>query len=355
MTTSPPTVRRPLILVPVPRVAVPPDPAPHIDYFEIAAAVGGNVAFAEVRRGGLPVIEKPLRRFGVHQAARARRSDASCFVSMSGQSALALALLNPSRPHVAVLHRATSPRRRALQRWTRWLQRLDRVVVLSRTQEAYLRDEVGLPAERVRFLYDKVDHRFFTPQDLPQEDFVLSVGQTQRDYGTLFTALRMLETPAVVVASSPWTGDASAATGHPPPRVTVARGMSATTLRDLYARAAVVVVPLFNGLDFAAGVNGVLEAMAMRKPLIVSATPGLAGYVEDGINARLVTPEHPESLRDAIAGLLSDRRQADQLAAAGHAIVEEGRNLDTFVAEMAAIVREVTPEAQPPRSIHADV
>lgn len=337
------------MLVPLPGAGDGADPGPRLDYLEIARAIDGEVVYAPRTAGALGRIEARARRLGDwRQGAAARRSDARCFVSLSEKSALAPALLDGRRPHVAVAHRLTTPRRRTLQRWTRWLRRLDRVVVLSRPQERYLLEDAGLPPERVRFLHDKVDHRFFAPAGAPPGDYVLSVGQTQRDYATLFAALRDLRVPAVVVASSPWTGTSQGARAEAPPGVQVRRGLSPRELRDLYDRAALVVVPLFGALDFAAGVNGVLEAHAMRRPLVVTETPGLAGYVEDGRNARLVPPADPGALREAIGALLSDPAEASRLAAAGRAAVDGGRNLDAYVAGVAALVQEVAPVAGPP-------
>jgi len=74
--------------------------------------------------------------------------------------------------------------------------------------------------------------------------------------------------------------------------------------------AALVVVPLRAGLQYAAGVNGVLKAMAMGKALIVFATPGIADYVEDRVTARLVPPGDTASLRGVVAELLADHEQA---------------------------------------------
>ena len=47
-----------------------------------------------------------------------------------------------------------------------------------------------------------------------------------------------------------------------------------TELRALYDAARLVVVPL-RPVDYAAGVNGLLEAMAMAKPVILTQTSGI--------------------------------------------------------------------------------
>lgn len=164
----------------------------------------------------------------------------------------------------------------------------------------------------------------------------MSVGRSCRDYVTLVKAVAPLRVPTVIVPSSPWLD--LGALGLPlPGHVQVARDLSYPALRQLYDRASLAVVPLQPETDFAAGVNAVLEAMAMATPLVVSQVPGLDDYVEDGVTARLVPPAQPEALRSTICELLADRQQARHLAAAGRAVVDQGRNLDRYVQAVAAV------------------
>jgi glycosyltransferase involved in cell wall biosynthesis len=331
---------RPILLVPLPPPEPPNGAAPRLDYLEIAEAVNGRILYSAPRGAFVATVH---RLGDWPQGLRARRSDAPGFISMSEKSALPLALLARRRPHVAIAHRLTTQRRRALQRRTGWLRGVDRVIVLCRTQERYLLEEAGLPRERVRFIHDNVDHHFFAPVEPEGGGYVLSVGQTQRDYNTFAEAMRGLEARGVIVASSPWTGVESAGPARAPANVEVVRGIPATRLRDLYAGAAVVAVPLLGGLDFAAGVNALLEGMAMARPVVVTEIPGLADYVDGGRIARLVPPGDPVALRESLAALLSDVGEAARLGAAGRAVVEQGRNLDTYVDRVVATFREVAP------------
>lgn len=338
---------RPLVLTSsLDGALIAPDPRrePRVDYLEIARSVSADVLHPSLAPGSWGRLEARTRRFGDwRQAWNARATDARAFLSLTERAAMAVKVLDRSRPHVVVGHHLTSPRRRALQRRTGWLGRLDRVVVFSRRQYAYLVEEAGVPVERVRYVRHPVDQHFFSPQGAATEDLVVSAGQHRRDYPTLVAAAGRVGVATEIAASSPWMPDAGPLGVALPENVTVRRALARRALRALYDRASVVVVPLEPGLEFAAGVNAVLEAMAMRKPVVVTATPGIADYVDDGENAVVVPAGDADALAAAIEGLLSDPRRADRLAAAGRELVETERNLDTYVAGLAAVLAEVVP------------
>ncbi len=319
---------------------------PRVDFEEIARVLGARLCHPPVRTGGLVARIEEKTASDLRQALSARRAPASVYLSLSEKVGLPLALMGARRgtPHLLLAHNLTSERKRALQKRTGYLHRFDRVLVLCRTQEEYLRGEAGLPDEKIRFVYDKVDHRFFAPAGERTEsgNYVLSVGRERRDYQTLIAAVESLNVPTTIVGSSPWSR--AAADGQQqddvPPNVSLRRGLTFVALRDLYERAAVVVVPLLPGTDYAAGVNAVLEAMAMRKPLIVSDTPGIRDYLTQDENARVVPPGDPAALARAITDLLEDQAGAEMLARNARRVIDEGRNLDGYVAAVAAIVRE---------------
>lgn len=70
----------------------------------------------------------------------------------------------------------------------------------------------------------------------------------------------------------------------------------------VYAASDVIVIPSRSeGLP-----NVLLEAMASAKPVIATRVGGIPEVVSDGVNGRLVPPEDPVRLADAMAALLSD-------------------------------------------------
>ncbi len=339
---------------------------PRLDVLELARALGADVSYPPAPHRFWTPIEKQTAS-DWRQAWRARKqSDVSVYVSLSEKAGIPLSLLRTRKPHILIAHHLTSVRKRNLQEKRQYLNRFARVVVLCQSQEVYLRDEAKLPNERISRVYDKVDHRFWT-QTPSQGDRlelsgpVVSVGRERRDYQTLLEVARFMPWLSfVIVASSPWSrGNATGenGSGTVPVNVEFVRGLSWRELRDLYASASLVVVPLQEGTDYAAGVNAVLEAYAMQKPLIVTRTPGIADYVlsytnqrldkygdyvEQNATARTVKPQNVSALSGAIEQLLQSPKLAARLAANGRRVVESGLNLDSYISNMAQVVQEAT-------------
>jgi glycosyltransferase involved in cell wall biosynthesis len=288
----------------------------------------------------------------LRQAVTAFRqhSRVSVYISLSERIGLPLALLLSIKridvPHVLVAHHLTSPKKRALQSRIRWLQRFSRIVVLSEPQAAYLREEAMDPEEHALFIPDSVDTDFWRSQrSLPiTEPLVLSVGQERRDYGLLFAAARELPTlPFVVVAGSAWSMQ-NKVHSTLPPNVTVRRGLSYADLRDLYDRASLVVVPLEADVPYAAGANGLLEAMAMGKPVVLTETSGLSGYVRQGKNGCIVPPENPHALADAIRRIQEGSGGTADLGVEARRTAEAKHSLPSYVTALAGIIRDAEKE-----------
>ena len=242
------------------------EPGPRKDFDALAARLNGRVHYADAAVASpIAAVESRLR-LSVSQAVRARRSPASAYVALSERVGLPLSLLPPDAPRIQIAHLLTSPQKRRMAQMTGYLRRTDATLVFSRPQERYLRDEVGLEPARApdlsRTRSTTVSSR---PARAPTAAYVLSVGQEQRDYETLVEALAPLRIPGVIVSGSPWS-HRSAGTLSVPDHVEVRSGLSYPMLRKLYRNARAVVIPVFPATNYAAGVNGILEAMACATP-----------------------------------------------------------------------------------------
>jgi glycosyltransferase involved in cell wall biosynthesis len=170
---------------------------------------------------------------------------------------------------------------------------------------------------------------------------VLTVGKDlARDYGTFVDAVRGLDSAVRMVV-------------HPrnvqglemPAQVELGPRLSSIELRDVYARAACVVLPQRRD-DYPYGSEGggltaLLEAMAMGKPVVATERAILRDYVEDGVDALVVPPEDPAALRAAIERVLGDRELAARLGAAARARVERAHTTRGFAARLAPVLESV--------------
>ncbi|HEY1368034.1 MAG TPA: glycosyltransferase family 4 protein [Gaiellaceae bacterium] len=237
-----------------------------------------------------------------------------------------------------ILRRSGRARRRAL---AASLTAAARVVCLGAAQRDELLELARLDPGRVAVVHFGVDVDWMTPVEAPREPLVLAVGKDlARDYGTLAAALEGLDARGVFVV-------------HPrnveglelPPNVEVRHDVPWAELRDLYARAACVVLglrrPEFAYGSEASGVTAILEAAAMARPAIVSARPILADYMREGETAVSVPPEHPDALRAALEALLGDADRSERMGRAARALVEERFTTRHMAERLAALVRAV--------------
>jgi glycosyltransferase involved in cell wall biosynthesis len=96
----------------------------------------------------------------------------------------------------------------------------------------------------------------------------------------------------------------------------------AGTVRDIPGALAVLDIitfsSIFEGLPVA-----LLEAMAMRRPVVSTAVGGIPAVITDDYNGLLVPPENPERLAKQIITVLQNPDLADRLAAAASQTIQE--------------------------------
>lgn len=280
--------------------------------------------------------------------------------------ALLLKLARARTPHVTIGHRLTAAKKRVFFRRLRVHSHIARIALHSRSQYELAVDQLGIPAERLAFVPYQVDTRFWCPQPVAEERLICSAGLEFRDYPTLIQAVEGLDVRVVIGAASHWSKRRNTADGTARPSTVEVSSFDYLALRDLYARSALVVVPL-DDIDFQAGVTTILEAMAMGKAVIVTHSLGQTDVVEDrrtitrGAVPRTrpasllrhfaemagmqldpsgfyVPPGDAAALRRAIAYLLEHPEERARLGAAGRRTVERLMTVDHFAERMRELV-----------------
>ena len=81
----------------------------------------------------------------------------------------------------------------------------------------------------------------------------------------------------------------------------------------------------------------ILEALALRRPVVASAVGGVTEMIEDERTGLLVPPHDPVALGNAIARVLTDHPLADTIARAGHDLVLARFSLTAMVNAISSI------------------
>src|SRR5262249_42581901 len=272
---------------------------PRVDYLELRERIGADVldygVYPSGRRGaGLRWMETQLRSdpYLAWQALR-RAPRYARTLCMSERVGIPLAVLRRAgvyRSPLTVLFQAWSHRQEAVITRFGLFACLDRIGVNCTAMRDHFIAH-GAPAERVHLMRWAVDHRFFTPAPTSNNGtFAFTLGEARgRNYDQLFRAVDGLAVDFYVLAG----GYADAREKRPgavervPDNVRMLPRVSTVQLRDLYAQASFVVLPVHDVI-YPAGVTAALEAMCMARAVVATRSRGLSDYLVDGETCLLV-------------------------------------------------------------------
>lgn len=319
------------------------DIIPRQDFVELAHMIG-----ARVHASDSDFLLRPLERkirINVTVPFFAMRTSIAVDIVLSTSEKVALpmaAFLSLFRQrnqasHALIAHRLNSTLKRILFRCWPLQHTFSQVICVANPQAQFAREHLRIAPANVHFIHDKVDQHFYRPKTERDADYLLVVGREQRDYQTLLQALSGTGIHVVIVASSPWSSAPLRIPQGHDSTVTVLSDISHRGLRQLYAAARLVVVPL-NDVDYAAGVNTLLEAMAMGKAVIATDTRGLWGYVEAGETGLMVPAADATVLRHSVLELWHGSRERRRLGTNARQAVVEGLNLDAYLGRIVDIL-----------------
>ncbi len=331
---------------------------PRKDYVELAKLLDADVidadhmtyrataaARAVACRAGLPagqVAEAFLRRH--------RYAHVLAWADQLGLPLAAAYKFTRSRGDLVMVSMWLSPPKKAVfLRRLKVQSHLRAIISYSSAQARFAAEVLGVPEDKLHLALQPVDDRFWHPLDVAQEDMICAVGSESRDYRTLLRAVRGLDVRVELAVGSALVSSRQVATGEDAVRLADVAGealpanvrvrtLDLVSLRELYARARFVVVPV-QDVDYDAGVTVIAEAMAMGRAVIATRTGGQVDLVRDGEQGLYVPPGDAPALRAAIEHLLARPAEAERLGRAGRALVERRHTLDGYVAQLAAIVR----------------
>lgn len=295
------------------------------------------------RKGGILDRVERVTALDISQALHILRRypDAPVYVSFSERVGIPLGAMLARRKrrgaHVLIAHRLNTRVKRALGQLTGWQLGVDRIITLCAAQLPFGQSLVGDAAKSVKA--GVTDDEFYRPMGSPEEDYVLAVGSENRDYDSLIEAAAEADVRVRILSSSPWSRSRKRKMRALPPQVTFLPRVRYSELRALYDRARLVALPV-RKVDYAAGLNALLEGYCMNKAVVVSDSPGIAEYVRHMETACVVPASNAAELALALRRLLADSDLRGSLEAGAREEVADYARITTFVHILECEVRQ---------------
>ncbi len=247
-------------------------------------------------------------------------------------------VMNPGRKRMKVLFRAFNASKR-----------IDRLASLVPVPLEILRDEIGVPAEKLSMFPMETDVDFFRPVERERyhdRPLVYSAGLEQRDYQTLADALGDLDVEVEVCAKSPNASMRTRCTF--PDRLPENMRLHPyewVDYRRMFSEADVVVVPLLPN-RYGAGLTTMVEAMACGRPVIVTEATGLPEELAGEGAVVTVPAQDPGALRAAVEKLLANPHEAAELGRRARRAALDRFSTKYSIDALDALIRDLRPAAR---------
>ena len=251
---------------------------------------------------------------------------------------------SPNRPKIFVhFHNIDRLRGRVALKLFGLGDKIDVFMACASPQTDFLRSYLPIPESRILLLLDQTDTQFFTPGPVSGEkkrQTVVSVGLEKRDYRLLAAATADLD---VDVKISGFSKDAKALSQAFPdtmPENMTRKFYEWPDLVQLYRDADVIAVCLVDN-KYAAGVQGLLEGMACKRPVVITRTQGMVDYLATPDIAKVVDVGDAAGLREAIVHLLKNPQEAESQAQRGYEMVVNQHSSEPYVDVLAQKLRSL--------------
>lgn len=246
--------------------------------------------------------------------------------------------------HVVIGHHLTTARKRPYFRLLHAESGMSKLILHSPKQLELAKSDLGIEVDRLALIPYAVDSLFWSPRRPAEDRLVLAVGREHRDYATFARAAAHLPLQVFVAADSAFSRDAACSLPACWPSNFTCRSVGREELRELYARASLVVVPLLD-TDFQAGVTTMLEAMSMSKAVLVTRTSGEPGVIDDGATGVFVPAGDSAAMAEAMIALMTDRSLRARLGSNAREAVAARFNVDLYAARLAAELEAAREES----------
>ncbi|BAZ16518.1 putative glycosyl transferase [Calothrix sp. NIES-4071] len=250
---------------------------------------------------------------------------------------------NSNRPKIAVfIHNINRLRGRLALKLFQVQDKIDLFITYTQKSANFLREYLNLPESKVKlFVEQPTDISFFKPGKVSStktRPIIASAGLEQRDYRTLAAATQdLLDIEVKICVASPNAKEQSRAFPEVVPNNMSCRYYDWQELVQLYRDADIVVIPLFQN-NYQAGLSTMFEALACRRPVIITKSPGIITELEQAGAIQTVTQGDALELRQAITELLNNPQKADMLALKGYELILQHYNHKLYIEKFVKIM-----------------
>lgn len=251
-----------------------------------------------------------------------------CFHSQLGlPTAFWMKLFGIKKPLVLFDVEGIGRKNRLWQRWLirRIISKISLLFYFAQIQrEDYARYYPQL-LEKSEFVHLGIDlSRFQRIRKSKKENYILTIGYqgpSFRDWKTLIKAFNRLkqEIDLVVVGKSKFSTE-EIGEEKLPSCVKFVPACSFQELNEYVAGAKLVVLSLPERRHAFAQMT-LIQAMSMKKPVVITKVSGVEDYVEDGKTALFCKPNDWQDLKDKIEMLLEDRKSRQEIARSARRLV----------------------------------
>ncbi len=252
----------------------------------------------------------------VKQVARAWRSDAvlSWAMPLGVCTGILLRLVPARRRPVHIvrdfhlnLSRTDAAYRLRLAVLRLALPGIDALWCTSEAERTIYAGMLGLPEAAVSFYPDEPPSQYLELPDVPCQGYVFAYGNSDRDFEGLLAVADAIGREVVILSQS-------FAFPEPlPPNVRAVRTRVSEAEMVAFIQAAAVVVVPTRDRRLAAGQNGLLESMALGRPVVAAANVAVLEYAEPGEEALFYEPGDREGLLQAVRAVLDDPDEAREM------------------------------------------
>ncbi|MFH0844002.1 MAG: glycosyltransferase [Pseudomonadota bacterium] len=184
---------------------------------------------------------------------------------------------------------------------------IDYVLCTSREEEKKYSQMFHIPPEKIQFYPDSPSRHLLESYPFSRKDYIFSYGNSDRDFDTLVEASRNFK-KRVIILSQRYTPERSL----PDTVQLITDTISEGGLIEFITSSRLVVLPL---VDYAvsAGQNTMVEAMALGRPLVVTANMATIEYATHGETALFTKAKDPKELERRIRFLWDHPEEAERM------------------------------------------